>query len=286
MRVGQPVVQRRETDLRAVADQQEHERELEHGRLELRLDRVEMRPEQRSDALGAEDLLGGEIQQHRPEQRLRDADTAQDEVLPARFEARRSAVQRDQQHRGQRRRLHRDPQEPHVVGRERKQHRRHEELIHAVVEPQAPGGDAAMIDLDPHVRPREQRGRQSDEGGQRDQKHVERVDEELLAPEQQAALRDDPRGQRAGRDERGSAEHDVELRRPAPAADDGEHQRAGQRDREQQHELHFSVSRSDSRWCRSRLSNCSRIWKKNTPSTSIATSTSSATPSSTTIGMP
>jgi hypothetical protein len=43
---------------------------------------------------------------------------------------------------------------------------------------------------------------------------------------------------------------------------------------------------SDSRWCRSRLSNCSRIWKKKTPSTSIATSTSSATPSSTIIGMP
>ena len=44
----------------------------------------------------------------------------------------------------------------------------------------------------------------------------------------------------------------------------------------------FSVSRL----CRSRLSNCSRIWKKKTPSTSIATSTSRAIPSSTIIGMP
>ena len=45
-------------------------------------------------------------------------------------------------------------------------------------------------------------------------------------------------------------------------------------------------SRSRSMWRMSRLSNCSRIWKKNTPRMTMPTSTSSAMPSSTTIGMP
>ena len=43
---------------------------------------------------------------------------------------------------------------------------------------------------------------------------------------------------------------------------------------------------SFSRWRMSRLSNCSRIWNMNTPRISTPTSTSSAMPSSTTIGMP
>ena len=43
---------------------------------------------------------------------------------------------------------------------------------------------------------------------------------------------------------------------------------------------------SFSRWRISRLSNCSRIWNMNTPRISTPISTSSAMPSSTTIGMP
>ena len=49
---------------------------------------------------------------------------------------------------------------------------------------------------------------------------------------------------------------------------------------------YHSPSFSFSRCLRSRLSNCSRIWKKNTPRISMPTRTSSAMPSSTTIGMP
>ena len=51
-----------------------------------------MRPEQRAHALGAQDFLRGEVQQDRAEQRLRDADAAQDEVLPACLEAGRRAI--------------------------------------------------------------------------------------------------------------------------------------------------------------------------------------------------
>ena len=52
------------------------------------------------------------------------------------------------------------------------------------------------------------------------------------------------------------------------------------------HRSSLLPSFSFSRCLRSRLSNCSRIWKKNTPRISTPTSTSSAIPSSTTIGMP
>ena len=143
VRIGQPVVQRREPDLGPVADEQEDEREAQDGGLELAFHGIQMRPQQRAHAFGAQHLLGGEVQQDRAEERLRDADAAQNEVLPARLEARRRPVQRDQQHGRERRRFHRDPQQPHVVGGQRDQHRRHEELVHAVVEAQAPGARRA-----------------------------------------------------------------------------------------------------------------------------------------------
>jgi hypothetical protein len=65
-------VQRHETDLRAVAHQQEYERDRQHRRLELALDVGELRPEQRA-AASAQQLLGGEVKEDGPEQRLRDA---------------------------------------------------------------------------------------------------------------------------------------------------------------------------------------------------------------------
>ena len=152
VRIGQPVVQRHEADLGAVADQQEHERDREHRRLELALHVVEPRPEERA-AFRAEKLLRREIEKDRSEQRLRDAHAAQDEILPRRLEARRRAVQRDEQHGGERRALHRDPEDPHVVGEQREQHREVEELIHAVIEPQPARRELAVLLLDAHVRP-------------------------------------------------------------------------------------------------------------------------------------
>ena len=132
-------------------------------------------------ASGAEQLLGGEVEQDRAEQRLRDADAAEDEVLPRRLEAGRRAVERDQQHGRERRRLHRHPQDAHVVGEQREQHREDEQLVHAVVEAQPRRRQPAVVLLDAHVGPREERGREADERGERDEEHVERIDEELLA---------------------------------------------------------------------------------------------------------
>ena len=137
MSIGQPVVQRRQADLGPISDQKKDEREAQHPWLELPFHGVEVRPEQRGHAFAAKRLLCGKVQQDRAEQRLGDADAAEDEILPRRFEAGARAVERNQQHRRQRGGFHRDPEQAHVVGQQRQQHRRHEELVHAVVEAQA-----------------------------------------------------------------------------------------------------------------------------------------------------
>ena len=89
MRIGQPVVERREPHLRAVADEQKDERETQYSGLELPLDGIQVRPQQRTHTLARRGLLGGEVQEDRAEERLRDADATEHEVLPARLETRR-----------------------------------------------------------------------------------------------------------------------------------------------------------------------------------------------------
>ena len=131
---------------------------------------------------GPDDLLGRHVQQHRAEQRLRDAHAAQDEVLPGRLQAGRRAVDADQQHGGQRRGLHRHPDDAHVVGGQRQQHREAEQLVHAVVQAHARRRHLAVVALDAHVGSREDRRGQADEGRQRDEEDVQRVDVELACP--------------------------------------------------------------------------------------------------------
>ena len=181
VRIGQPVVQRREPDFGPVPDQQKYERQTQHRGFELCLHDVEMRPQQSADALGAEDFFRGEVQQDRAEQRLRNAHAAENEVFPARLQTGGRAIQGHEQHGRQRRGFHCHPHQPEVVGRQRDQHGRHEELVHAVVQAQLRRADAAVLGLDTHVRTREKRRGQADERGERHEKHVERIDEELLA---------------------------------------------------------------------------------------------------------
>src|SRR6185437_9336134 len=110
MRIREPVVKRGEADLGSVADEEKHECEREHRRLELGFHRVEMSPEQRRHSLRAQYLLGSEVEENRSEERLGDADAAENEVLPARLQAPSGAVERDEEYRRERRTLHRHPE--------------------------------------------------------------------------------------------------------------------------------------------------------------------------------
>ncbi|OIQ72179.1 hypothetical protein GALL_462000 [mine drainage metagenome] len=151
MSIGQPAMQRHQADLGAVAHQQEHEGDADDTGFELAFHRVEVRPEQGAHPLGTEHALRGEIQQHRAEQRQGDAHAAEDEVLPRGFKALRRAIERHQQHGGQRGRLHRHPENAHIVGGQRQQHGEHEQLIHAVVEPQPCRREPSVLLFDAHV---------------------------------------------------------------------------------------------------------------------------------------
>ena len=111
---------------------------------ELAFDGVEVRPEQRGHAFAAERFLRGEVEQDGSEERLGDADAAEDEVFPGGFEAGAGAVERDQQDGGERGGFHGDPEQAHVVGEQREEHGEHEELVHGVVEAQAARREAAV----------------------------------------------------------------------------------------------------------------------------------------------
>ena len=106
VRIRQPVVQRGKPDLRPIADKQEYKRESQHRRFELAFYAVQMRPQERCHAFGTENFLGGEVQEDRAKKGLGDTDPAEDEVLPARLQARGRAIQRHEQHGGEGCRLH------------------------------------------------------------------------------------------------------------------------------------------------------------------------------------
>ena len=109
MCVGQPSVQRREADLRPVAEHQKHEGEIERAQdrtpaaCAIRL--VHSIPWTPSPT----DRAGGHIDKDRAEQGKRDADAAEDEIFPRRLDRFRRAVDADHQHRRQRRDLDRRP---------------------------------------------------------------------------------------------------------------------------------------------------------------------------------
>ena len=140
--------------------------------------------------------------------------------------------------------------------------------------------------LDAHVRPREQRSGERDECGERDQEYVERIDEELLLERRHRSVGDDSGGEQRRGGEGHEAHERIQLRRPALVAREREQQAAEKRDAEDEGDFHAQSSFSFSICRMSRLSNCSRIWKKKMPKMKVPTSTSSATPSSTTSGMP
>jgi hypothetical protein len=75
-----------------------------------------------------------------------------------------------------------------------------------------------VLALVPHVGAGEDAGGEADEGGQRDEEHVQRIDEELLAEGEARAAGDDLGGE-AGRGEEGAeAGDDVEVGRPVALA--------------------------------------------------------------------
>jgi hypothetical protein len=97
-----------------------------------------------------------------------------------------------------------------------------------------------MMLLDAHVGPGKEGSGKTHERGQRDQKHVEGVDEELLMRDQHGAVADNPQHQERGSDERCQAHPDIKLGGEAAGAEEGQRKCPQQRQAQNQQYFHFS----------------------------------------------
>ena len=113
--------------LRAVADEDEDERELDHLRVQAGRRGHQHGPVQRL-LLAAGQVDEVEVAQHRPPEGQRDADRADQDVLPRGLDRGLRHVQRDEHGRRDRGRLDGDPHEADVVRGHGEQHREGEEV--------------------------------------------------------------------------------------------------------------------------------------------------------------
>ena len=180
MRVGQPCMQRRKADLGAVAEQQEHEGDIEQCGIESRRVRDQHGPHHGVEPF-ADHRARRHVDKDGAEQRQRDADAAEDEVFPCRFQRLVRAVDADHEHGGQRREFDRDPHQADIVGDQREVHREHQHLIHRVIEAQIGRRQAADLELVADIACAEHAGGEADERGQHDEHVVEIVDKQIGA---------------------------------------------------------------------------------------------------------
>src|SRR6185369_16122758 len=98
VRIWEPVVERRQSDLGSVSNEQEDECESDDSRFQIGLSCVQVSPEQCCHALASERALCGKIEKDRTEECLCDPHTTQNEIFPGRFQTRLGSVERNQQH--------------------------------------------------------------------------------------------------------------------------------------------------------------------------------------------
>ncbi len=242
MRVGQPGMQRREADLGPVAEKQEYESDIEKSRVEIPCMFDQKRPDHGVLAF-AYDRTRRHVDQDRAEQGERYADTAQDEILPRRFQSGMRAIDADHQHRGQGCDFHRDPHQADIVRHESQVHAEHHGLIHGVVETQVDRRQPAGVEFVRDVARAEDAGRESEthEGIEHDEDDVQIVDQHV-----RHRLRTFDHEQRKRRKKCRQAGDDVQTRRQSVARQYG--QQRGRSDWNQQNSRYcIEGSRAHSR---------------------------------------
>ena len=167
-------MQWRKADLGAVAEQQKDEGHVEQRRVEAARAGDEHGPHHGVEAL-ANDRPRRHVDENGAEQRQRNADTAENEILPRRFQRLRSAVDADHEHRGESGELDRHPHQADIVGDEREIHREHQHLIHGVVKAHGSRRQPSDLELVADVACAEHARGEADERGERDECAVEIV---------------------------------------------------------------------------------------------------------------
>ena len=107
-------------------------------------------PRHRAHAL-ADGRHRRQIDEDRSEQRQRDADAAQDEILPGRLQRLMRPVDADHHDGRERGQFDGDPHQADIVGRQRQVHAEHHQLEHHVVEAQIAGREASRLQFVPDV---------------------------------------------------------------------------------------------------------------------------------------
>jgi hypothetical protein len=180
MSVRQPGMQRCKPDLGSVAEQQEHEGDVEQRGIELRGARDQHGPDHRLQPL-ADHRPRRHVDQDGAEQRERDTDAAENEIFPGSFQRLVGTIDADHQHRRQCRHLDRDPHQPDIVGHKGEIHREHQYLVHRVIEADESRRQPAGLDLVANVACAEHARGEAHKRGQHDEDLVEIVDLEILA---------------------------------------------------------------------------------------------------------
>ncbi len=178
MRVGQPGVQRRQADFGAVAEQQEHESDIEQGGIELRRFGHQHGPHHGVQTF-ADHRTRRHVDQDGAEQRQRDADAAENEIFPGRFQRLVCAINADHQNGGERRDLDRHPHQADIVGDQRQAQGEHQCLIHGVIEAHESRRQPADLDLVADVARAEHGCGEADESREHDENLVEVVDQQI-----------------------------------------------------------------------------------------------------------
>src|SRR5581483_3900438 len=218
----------------------------------------------------------------------RDADAAEDEILPGGLERLVRAVDADHEHGGERGQLDGDPHQADVVGEQPQVHGEHQGLIHRVVEAQMRRGEPADLQLVADVAGAEGAGGEADEGAEHHEHDVEVVDE-------QVAGGGGPRTEQRQRCQEGRQrrQHVEAGGQPIAGQQRQQHGRARRNEQDGGHRLDRQDGGAQRRSPRkvssastSTESKRSRMRNRKTPITMKATSTEKATLISTTSGMP
>jgi|GEM_PF-4338372 len=217
MGIRQPGVQGCKPHLCAVAEEQEDEGDIEKRGVEGGRMLDQDRPDHGVIAF-AHHRLGSQIDENRPEQGKRDADAAENKVLPRRLERFVGPVDADHKHCGQRRKFDRHPHQPDIVRDEGEVHPEHHDLVHRVVEAEVRRCQPADLQFMGNVAGAEHAGCEADEGVEDNEDDVEVIDQEILP-----GLRSRRDEERKGRKKGEQARDHVEPGGEAIAGQNREH---------------------------------------------------------------
>ena len=115
-----------------------------------------------------------------PKKCERNADDAEDKILPGRLERGRGPVDPDHDNGHQRCEFQTDPHQADIIGQKREVHPAHHGLEHSVVRPDKAGGQVARLDLVLDITSAEHRCGETDKRVQNDEEDIEIVEDDVI----------------------------------------------------------------------------------------------------------